>query len=401
MLTEHTRRYGRGALALTGASRLEATPVSDAIFAGERATGALSIDFWFSPTSVRDGARIFRWRGIAFDGETPIIQRVSASVTGGRIHWHLENAILRSNGTLASAELSGRRPLVPNSWQHHRFHFEPAFGRIAYEVDGVPVDIAYLTDTGTESGSPYSIYLGTSTDGSVVIGEHVTGALDEFRIVRRAERSFDDTQNSGDPGRVVFAPIDLGTAATQITGIHVTSQQPGSTEVRAYYRIGNAVTAHSIVDALSGEWRAIPADGTLRQAVYARYLQIRVDLLADAPRTDTPRLRSIAIDYIPSPPPPPPTQIRGISIRGGVELQWNPVRTGNIAGYRVFFGEEPGRYTGAGDIMSPIDAGDRNGVQIRGLDPDVPYVFVVQSYDYQGQTGSMSREIEVRGGGAE
>lgn len=401
VITDAIRRYGSGAAAFSGSDGLILEPVPAALFAGDAVMGNFSIEFWFYPNLVTDGARLLHWRGFVTETGSTVIQDITVEIVDGRLDWGLDGIVLVPDGGYESASLTGRRALVPRRWQHHRLSYDPETARLSYEIDGVPEDVRYLTDTGRQNGQPNFLYLGRGIREGLTIGDGVFGVVDEFRVHRGSVPAFEDSRYSGEPGSVHSVPIDLGSESSRLRAIDLRTVQPGSTEVRGYYRLGNRRSSRDVLHALDAPWTAIPADGTIPGTAYGRFLQLRVDLLADAPREQSPRLQEISITYETSPPPPSPTVLVGESIPGGVNLRWDSVRTGNIAGYRVFFGEEPGRYTGTTGVLSPFDAGDHTELEILGLKPDVPYVFAVQSYDNQGQTGPISREIEVRGGGVE
>jgi|GEM_PF-1040326 len=406
-LTDTIRRYGTAAAAFPGSGGLRIEPGPDTFFAGNRIAERFSIEFWFYPNVASDGARLLHWRGVVPGTGSTVIQELSIEISDGRLQWTLADLVHVPGDGYETRTLGGRRALVPRRWQHHRLSYDPVTARIAYDIDGVPVDIQYLTDTGRQNGVPRSIYLGTATGGGFTIGEGVAGVIDEFRVHRGDVPGFEESTYSGEPGSVVTVPIDLGSVSTRLRAMDIRSITPGTTEVRGFYRLADRTASRDPRHALDASWSPIPADGVIAGAQYGRYLQLRFDLLADAPRQRSPRLQAIDIAYETSPPPPPPTVLTGEPVPNGVKLQWNAVRTGNIAGYRIFFGEEPGRYTGTTDVRSPIDvgndidAGNRVEYEISRLRPDVPYVFAVQTYDHQGQTGSISREIEVRGGRGE
>lgn len=69
-----------------------------------------------------------------------------------------------------------------------------------------------------------------------------------------------------------------------------------------------------------------------------------------------------------------------------------------MAGYRVYLGEERGRYTGTDLVGSPIDVGAATEITFDSLEPGRPYVFAVESYDRYGQFSVLSREAEARAG---
>ncbi len=397
-ITTTITRFGAGAAAFTGGPGIEVQARSGALFNGDRTVGELSIEFWFYPVEIDEGSSILAWRGVVTEQTSTAVQRIVAEIDNNRLRWRLENVARIPDGGFESVELSSQRALIPRRWQHHRLTYDPVTTRISYDIDGVPVDVSYLTDTRRQSGDRRSFFLGTPVRGGLEIGAGLTGAIDELRVYEGSVAEYEQTQFSGDPGVLITQPIDLGSISSEIQSIVVRVEKPGGTDVRGYYRLADRPTAHDARQALGSDWNAIPSDGVIAGRAVGRFLQLRFELLADAPRQESPRLQSVDIRYVSSPPPPPPQVLMGEPVPGGVNLRWNEVRTGNIGGYRIFFGEEPGRYTGVLDLVSPLDVGNATEWSIEGLEPNVPYVFALQSYDQQGQTGPISHEIEVRGG---
>ena len=87
-----------------------------------------------------------------------------------------------------------------------------------------------------------------------------------------------------------------------------------------------------------------------------------------------------------------------------VTLQWDENPEADLAGYKVYYktgtsGGEP--YNGTGVIIddfyvestdSPIDVGNRTEVNLKGLDEEVIYYFVVTAYNTSGLESGYSNE---------
>lgn len=395
-------RFGNGAAGFDGNATVAYFPGPGSLFTSDSQSGSFAIDFWMYPNHITEGATILRWRGALINGENPVLQDLRLEIHDRRLHWVLTNLVVRAGqGGIVpdpSVRLSGRRSTIPRTWQHHQLRFDSFTGQLAYLVDGVPEDIRYLSETGREDGTALSILFGHDTGDGIVLGRGFQGALDELRISRAITSGPQPARYTGESGVVLSRPIDLGGSGARLTGIESFVSVPGGTEVRGYYRLGNVVTRNEPEEALDAEWRAIPADGEIAGNERGRYLQLRYHLLADAGRDESPRVRSVRVRFDPAAPPPPPHIVTGRPVPEGVELSWDPVLAGDVAGYRVYFGERPRRYTGAAGMISPRDVGSETTVVITGLQQDVPYVFAVESYDRHGQSGTLSRETEVRAG---
>ena len=404
-LVNRPRRFGSGAAGFDGTNTVAYLPGAEALFRPDTQPGSFSIDLWLYPNHVTEGAVILRWRGALLNGASPVLQDLRLEINDRRLHWILTNLVVRADSsgtgrveTTAPVHLSGRRSLIPRLWGHHQLRYDASTGQLAYRIDGIPEDIRYLSDSGREDGTSHAILFGHDTGDGIVLGERFQGAMDELRITRSVTEGPQPSRFSGVPGRVLSRPIDLGGSGAHLRALETRTHEPGGTEVRAYYRIADVVVSNDPRNALDAEWQAVAEDGTIPGNVRGRFLQMRYDLLADAARDESPRLREIVVRYNAAAAPPPPRYVTGRPVPGGVEITWDAVLQGEVRGYQVYFGERPGRYTGAAGLKSPRDAGSSTRVVIEGLEPDVPYVFAVETYDRYGQAGPLSREVEVRAG---
>lgn len=69
-----------------------------------------------------------------------------------------------------------------------------------------------------------------------------------------------------------------------------------------------------------------------------------------------------------------------------VEVTWDPDQSGQVTGYRLFYGTKSGIYTNS------IVFSDVNDVEVDGLQGGVTYYFAVQSTDLQGDVSPLSNE---------
>lgn len=397
------RRFGSGAAAFDGFGTLAFLPGAESLFAPDTQPGSFVIDFWLHPHHVTEGATIFHWRGALLNGHRPVLQDLRLEIQDRRLQWVLSNLVIRARDDgvepTATVRLVTRRGLVPRIWQHHQLRYDSTTGQIAYLLDGIPEDVRYLSESGREDGSRNTILFGRDTGEGIVVGKQFQGVLDEFRISRSVNDGPQVSRYTGEPGRVVSEPIDLGGSGARLDAIETRAHEPGVTEVRGYYRLADVIVGRDPREALDSDWRRIPSSGTIAGNERGRFLQLRYDLLADAAREESPRLQEVTVRHQVAVAPPPPRVVSGTSVAGGVEITWEPVLQGDVAGYRVYFGERPRRYTGVDGLISPRDVGSETSAVITGLEPDVPYVFAVESYDRYGQASSLSREVEARAGG--
>ena len=397
------RRFGAAAAAFDGESVLTYHAGPDALLSPDTQPGAFTIDLWLYPLRVTEGATVLRWRGALINSGSPVLQELRLEIRDNGMVWTLNNLIVRAHAdgarTFSSQRVAARRGLVPRRWSHHQLRYDGRTGQLSYRVDGVPEAITYLTDDGREGAAAAGIYFGADTGDGLVLGERFRGFVDELRITRDADRAPRPVSYSGEPGRAYTEALYLGESGAHVEGIDVRTQTPGRTAVRSWYRVADLVVSNAARDALPTDWHPVPADGVLPMDARGRFLQLRFDLLADAAGRQSPRVQEVVVSYRPEMPPPAPRGLSGASVEEGVQLSWDPVRTTDIAGYRVYIGERPGRYLGTDGVTSPIDVGTDTGVVIDGLRPDRAYVFSVESYDRYGESSGLAAEIQVRAGG--
>lgn len=401
-IVDSVHRFGTGSAAFNGDAVLTFEAGPDALLAPGTQPGQFTIDMWIHPLRISEGASILRWRGALINSGRPVLQELRLEVRDNRMVWTLNNLIVSAgpdgSRSFSSVELAARRSLIPSRWTHHQLRFDGRIGQISYRVDGVPEAISYLTGSGQEAASSGGVYFGADTGDGLLIGDGFHGFLDEFRITRDVVRTPRPVSFSGVPGRALTAPLSLGRSGARVDRIDVRQLTPGQTAVRTWYRVGDLVVSRDPEQALPTTWREVPADGRLPASERGRFIQLRFDLLADAAGSDTPRVQGVTVHYTPEPPPPPPAGLTGNGVAGGVELHWDPVLARDLAGYRVYVGERPGRYLGTVGVASPLDAGNRTHLRIDGLEPDRAYVFAVESYDRYGEVSGLTREIQVRAG---
>jgi hypothetical protein len=86
---------------------------------------------------------------------------------------------------------------------------------------------------------------------------------------------------------------------------------------------------------------------------------------------------------------------------GEVTLAWDPAEDPNVAGYKLYYGHEKGRYEGN------VDVGLETAVTLTDLEDGQAYYFVLVAYDIDGNQGELSEEVAYDGpptdveGGAE
>ncbi|TVQ28020.1 MAG: hypothetical protein EA382_02680 [Spirochaetaceae bacterium] len=386
-------RTGRAALLVDSPDDvITVEPLAPGLFAPGMQWGSFTVDFWLYPVQLADGDTYLSWsarEGAASDFRD---QRFAVQVDQGAIAVVFRNFFVRPDGTDVPVRLVSNARLIPRTWAHHAIRFSGETGLLEYLIDGRTVALTHVSETGRQDGSVfYPRIAAVRTDG-LRIAERMRGAIDEVRIERRFIDDLRVPEFSPAGGRVVSEPIDLGSTGARVLAIDASIGTPGLSDVFLYYRVSNVFGA-------DGEWNPV-RPGTRLDAV-GRYVQVRADLFPDTRDHLSPMLSDLTIAFEPSPPPRPPAGVRAIPMDGAVRIEWTPVRSANIVGYRVYYGTDSGRYFGddaAG--ASPIDAGNVTSFIVDGLANGTLYFFAVGAYDEHGRMHEyqLSAEAAARPG---
>lgn len=401
-ISERMARVGDAAAVFgeAGSGGIELQPRPGAAFHPGTFWDSLLIEFWMHPALLRDGETILSWEGARVSDAGVVPQRLQVTVRNRRLHWEFDNVFVPPSGGQARIAVGGYSGLVPRRWSHHQLRYDARLGKLEYLVDGVSEGITFTTSSGAERGDAFSAFVGEVGSGGVRIAPDFHGLLDEMRVVHAAQLPDVYQPYAAAPQVIGVAetrPIPLGDHGGRIVGIDATWSAPGDSDVAFAYRVADQRTT---ANTLSGEWRSFDPDRPLQELGEGRYVQLRVELLPDGAGRDTPRVSDVTVRYDPRLPPPVPTGVRASVDGSAVELEWNPVRGYDVAGYLVYYGERPGSYFGDDAQLgrSPIDVGDRTRVRLEGLTGGRAYYFAVAAFGRYGpeDASGLSREVSAR-----
>jgi hypothetical protein len=78
-------------------------------------------------------------------------------------------------------------------------------------------------------------------------------------------------------------------------------------------------------------------------------------------------------------------------VAGEVTLAWDPAGDPNVAGYRLYYGHEKGRYE------ADVDVGLETTITLTDLEEGQAYYFMIVAYDIDGRQGELSEEVVHNG----
>ncbi len=391
-------RFGDGGAVFRGETEgLVLKPSTGAAFSSNRVWSDLTMEFWLYPAILDDGATLFEWRGSDLREDGSIIKSVRIGIRNRSLVWSFENFFTRDDTPVRYFEMKSPEKLVPRKWHHHLLRYESGTGLIEYLRDGRIVGITHATPSGHEESTVFSAFTGNGSQNRLLIGNGITGFLDELRI----SESFVDNpfvqRFRRYAGSVTSRVFDLEYTNSILHRIEVDYESPGNTAVSFYYRIGDALDSISEVAA---QWRPYNPETGIETDRRGRYLQLRAELLPDGSGMNTPVVHSISFYYEPDLPPHPPERITAKPGFENVSLSWSRSLDQDIAGYLVYYGDRPGVYFGddSDTGASPVDVGNVSSVTLEGLENGKLYYFSIVAYDNNDppHESAFSREVASR-----
>jgi hypothetical protein len=357
-----------------------------------------SLEFWLSPSDLLSGQSAISWEGAVKNAAGVAQQSMRASFQDRRIVWEFTNLFTLPGGQPLSFSLSGTRRLLPRAWHQHLLRFDSTLGLLEYLIDGTPEAVTHVTDTGHEGGTIAIPRLSTGTPGQLVLGEGLTGYIDELRVSRRFIESPSVKKYEGRTGMATTKIMDLGYTSTRVVRIDSVYTTPADSGVSFSYKVTDVWTNPR--NATPGDWTPFIPGTDFKDSVHGRYIQVMMELYPDGAGSQSPRVSSLTVVYEPNLPPTPPAAVASQPGNGRVVLTWRKVNDLNVKGYRVYYGDSPHMFlgTGAAQGESPIDVGDVTRAEIAGLENGKLYYFAVVSYDgsQPPQQSAFSTEVSAR-----
>ena len=385
--------FGTGAAAFTTLSRgLEWEPASDTLLGAGASPKDFTLEFWLYPIRLSEGEEVFSWIGMQTLGEKQRPQGVYGRITNRKLGWEFFNFFQTSGDETTLFTLMGLTPLLPRRWNHHLVRYDSRIGLLEYLVNGEIEAIIHTTPSQKESSEIYAPLCGDAQPPKITLGGSYLGLIEEFRLSRRFITEPQLTQFTLEAGTAQTEVLDLGQPGARFSGIATRENLRGSSIVTYAYRQSETLFR---AEDLEPAWRLLSPGGSLPGDNRGRYLQLKMDFLADGSGHWAPRLSSLMIKYKKDILPLAPMNFRVEPGDQRVDLRWN--RLGNAAaeGYRLYFGTSPGIYFGdtQGGQKSPIDVGNVDHYTLEGLTNGTLYYFALVAYG--GYRGKLTSEYSV------
>ncbi len=89
--------------------------------------------------------------------------------------------------------------------------------------------------------------------------------------------------------------------------------------------------------------------------------------------------------------------VANVSFAKDVTLAWDANQESDVAGYKVYYGTNPGAYTGAEAMEgpSPVEMGDGTSATFVGLDDTKTHYFTVTAFNFNGEESAYANEVNA------
>ncbi len=326
-----------------------------------RKSRSFTIELWFKPLLLSASSTLLEnvtWLADKKKGIVIHIQKDYLVIDFLRLFKDQEKA-------LHSVRLQSLKKAQRGKWQHLACSYEEHTGSLILYWNGKEEDKKW-------AASKEEIWsLDTrSLEASVFrIAKRFTGYIDELRISQKALSAEQELRTSLYPilhwdmnslhsrqevgearSEVLSLPAERGAHSGQIS---FTAKEPRGTAVYVYARHSQD---HFTADDSKIPWEVIPsqAEDSLQFPAF-RYFQWKAALRADPEGQQSPVLEKVRLVYTPFRALLPPRALRSILSQGlQVCLEWEhelglqrSTRDQGKAGYRIYYGLQPGVYIGA------------------------------------------------------
>lgn len=362
--------------------------IPEGVFLSERRRiGDFTIEFKLNPSRIEPYAVVFSRMGAFLENGETKREGIRAVLRNGRLAWEIIG-VFKNGKAAKDIVLEKGTYLEPGVWHHHSISYDVSRGRIVKYIDGLEDDIAYATADGTELSAQLTGYFSERAEHNAVIGGF-TGAVDELAIRTSANRRFALNRFAKQCGEMISRVKDLGADDMFLRRAAVRAATPGGSDVRLYYRISDRFY---LPENTTIPWNYIPNDAPL-SGVRGRYLQVKLGLVSDTEGKHAPTVDTVTVSYEPDPVPFVPTGVIAAAGNRSVTLSWHASPDRDIAGYKIYIGNESGYYD---DARSPIIIRGRvTNFTVTDLINDELYYFRVSAFHTVGTAHESEPSAEV------
>lgn len=408
----NTRVMGTGACVFQHiGSKIELTPREIALFYPGKKFGSFTISLYLYPTMIFNGETVISMVAPAIEYNDKITG-FKLFFKDNRLTWSFLNLFSDSKGNFKKISIMELKSLPIYEWHHHLLYYNADKGVMTLYIDGKESAIKWVTDNGEENGTILNGKLPGSLTVPLTIGGSFVGYMDEFMIYKGEANIKNGKYRTR--GEVVSDILQFKSKVVNIAKIKWDSIESNGTAVRVMYRISDnyflpdggmggmnsndlnsSYRENSIKLKNEPEWKMAKNGGIIREK--GRYFQWKA-ILYGTSNIYTPILKNLHLFYEEDLPPSKPILLSVIPGNGTVTLKWVANKEDDIAGYRLYYGNDSHNYFGKGVNLgnSPITLGNIISVKLKGLVNEKVYFFSITAIDKSGQESVFSKELVTR-----
>ncbi|MEI0492949.1 fibronectin type III domain-containing protein [Brachyspira intermedia] len=352
---------------------------------------SFTLEFYLNPYRIRMNSQVLSKTAIYNENGVTKSSGIKANIVNGRLVWQFNN-LFSYNGVYTNVMLTQGEYLKENEWRHHSVSFNAATGKLVKYIDGLEEQVIYLTSTGDETGSPYTIEFDNIKLDPLYLGNGFIGGLDAFYFTPRYKQTFNLYPYTAD-GEIISKVIDFENKNTFIDSIDYVGNGTNGSYIDLYYRTSDYYFAPGDVNIA---WEPLKNHTNMMTNTMTRYVQVRAVLKSNVDRNVTPVLNNVSINYHNPEKPLVPSNLTATAINGtSVMLKWNGSHE-NISGYKIYYGTKSGVYNEA--QYTPIVIENVQEYTVEGLEEGRVYYFTVTAIGGEGGNieSGFSEEVYVR-----
>lgn len=369
-------RHGAGAALFNRLENRVVIRSPEELWPGTGPSGDFTIEMWLKPIYFYRKNIIFRKLNM-LEGKRRGLQ---ISFEDDRLYVHGENLFEDAAGRLHSLKLGSRSAVRTDKWVHLSVSFEAANGMLRLFLNGEEENVAPARD----ASGVWQMRFHPLDRSPIVLAESYAGALDEFRLSKRAlrpgaqqaantttyaplqldYRNLRGKQRTGSVVSEVLRPASHAQTAgvgdmhpagfTARSGrVSYRASEPAGTILNFYVRSSKQPFQRDTSER-ELPWRRLPRPGDSHQLPMFSYFQWRAELQADPTGEHSPVLHELALNFQPLIPPPAPGKLKvvpGLERLGrAAVLEWDQSPDSQVqspgGGYYIYYGLRPGEYLG-------------------------------------------------------
>ncbi len=379
--------------------RVELIGTENSFFQSGMTLGSFSISFWIYTSSFSNNEIVLKIGSEFYNKNMDTVedQSIIAKMIDGKLLWEFKNIFSTSDIKINSIKVEPYSRIIPEQWTHINLVYDAHTGIIREYINNEEEGIIIATLDKSLNSTVLNLQYHHSNRCVIMIAPSFYGAIDEFYIIKKAEKIFTNKYTSN-TGELISRVEDFGTGGINIYDINTSDTIEKNSDIIYYYRYSDKPFNEN--DEISKEinWKKLDSEDISTKNI--RFFQWKVILLSGDNKNYSSKFRGINIKYTLNNPPATPAGLKVIYKDDKIFIKWKLNSEKDLKGYKIYYGTKSNNYFGidANQGESPIDVGLVNTFEITGFKKNVIYYFTITAYDDDEHIheSEFSNEVSIR-----